>query len=175
MPIDPRDIPGQTPPPTATPVPVTLTRISPHHLSRVAHIQVAPAQVIYSGTVQEAFEEAEPRVDFHGIQRMGQIVGFFKIDRDYFKKYSFATPMEVGLRAFMVDQRLQGQGVGTAAVAALPAYIRATYPGISAIALTVNQSNPAAYRCYAKGGFEDTGQIWTFGAAGPQNVMRMPL
>jgi len=154
---------------------VTLDRISPHHLRRVEHLQVAPPQVIYSGTVQEAFEAAEPRVDFHCIQNIGQIVGFFKLDRNYHKTYHFATGMDIGLRAFIVDARVQGQGIGKAAVEALPSYVRRLYPGVMGIALTVNMSNTIAYKAYTGGGFVDTGQIWPHGDAGPQNILKLKL
>ncbi|MEP4194081.1 MAG: GNAT family N-acetyltransferase [Aliishimia sp.] len=152
---------------------ITLDRISPHHLRRVEHIEVHPSQIPYSGTVQEAFEAEEPRVDFHCIQKMSQMVGFFKLDRDYYKVHRFATGLELGVRGFMVDQRVQGQGIGRAAIEALPAYVRRVYPGIIGLALTVNQSNVSAYHCYLGGGFKDTGQIWPHGDAGPQNIMKM--
>ena len=86
---------------------ITLDRVSIHHLSRVQHLAVRPDQEQFSGTVAEAFEAAEPRVDFHAILKLGQVVGFFKLDREYFRKFNFARPSELGLRGFLVDQRVE--------------------------------------------------------------------
>lgn len=44
-----------------------------------------------------------------------------------------------------------------------------------AVALTVNRTNPAAYRCYPAGGFADTGRLYRGGRAGAQHILRMAL
>ncbi|WP_299297202.1 GNAT family protein [uncultured Tateyamaria sp.] len=154
---------------------ITLAPLSPQDLDRVAHIEVRHDQIRYSGTVSEAFDAAEPDVDFHAILNDATPVGFFKIDRAYATRYPFAAPDGLGLRAFMIDTAHQGCGFGTRACHALPAYMTRQYPGRSALWLTVNIGNPVAYRAYCKGGFVDTGQIWPHGDAGPQNVMVMTL
>ena len=77
--------------------------------------------------------------------------------------------------AFMVDHALQGQGIATQAVRALPGYLAKHYPDAPAIWLTVNKVNPAALRAYLKGGFEDTGDEWPHGDAGPQHILKLPL
>lgn len=139
----------------------------------VAHIRVAPEQERFSGTVAEAFDTPEPAVDFHAIWQARQAVGFFKIDRAYASRYAFASAEELGLRAFLIDLNCQGRGIATRAVAALRDYVPAIYPGRTGLVLTVNKINPAAVRCYLKGGFSDTGQTYPLGQAGPQHVMRM--
>lgn len=154
---------------------ITLAPLSAQDLPRVAHIRVEPAQEIFCGTVAEAFEAAEPQVDFHAILAGDRPVGFFKLDQAYGAKYPFATPDDLGLRAYMIDAAEQGRGFGTATLRALPEYARLRYPDHSAILLTVNFKNPAAYACYLKGGFIDTGEVWPHGDAGPQNVMRLSL
>ncbi len=141
----------------------------------MAHIAVHPDQVRFSGTVAEAFAAAEENVEFHCIRDAGHPVGFFKIDRAYAAKYPFAPPGALGLRAFLIDAGYQGQGIGTRACRVLPAYLHTHYPGAPSLWLTVNISNPAALRAYLKGGFEDTGQTWPHGAAGPQNILHLPL
>ncbi|MEL6450776.1 MAG: GNAT family N-acetyltransferase [Pseudomonadota bacterium] len=150
---------------------LTLTPLAPTDLAKVAHIHVHPDQIKFSGTVREAFEAAEPHVDFHAITHDGTAVGFFKIDRAYATRYPFAAPNGLGLRAFMIDAAHQGTGLGTRACAALPAYLATQYPDHGPLWLTVNFTNHAAYRAYRKGGFKDTGDIWPHGDAGPQNVL----
>lgn len=142
---------------------------------RVSNVTVAPEQLKFSGSVKEAFAEAEDRVDFHGIFRAELAVGFFKIDRGYADRFPFPADGDLGLRAFMVDHALQGQGIATQAVRALPGYLAKHYPDAPAIWLTVNKVNPAALRAYLKGGFEDTGDEWPHGDAGPQHILKLPL
>ena len=81
----------------------------------------------------------------------------------------------LGLRAFLTDGARQGQGLATAAIHALPAYLHGKNPTAPARYLTVNLASPAAIRAYLNGGFTDTGQIRPHGTAGPQHVMRLPL
>ncbi|NEK24577.1 GNAT family N-acetyltransferase [Sulfitobacter sp. JBTF-M27] len=144
-------------------------------MSRVAHVQVSPDQIKFSGTIAEAFEAAEDGVGFHGIFLDRGAVGFFKIDRAYSDRYPLVPFGALGLRAFMVDLDRQGQGIAARAVQALPAYLARHYPLATAHYLTVNKINPCAIRAYLKGGFIDTGEKWPLGNAGPQHVMRMSL
>jgi RimJ/RimL family protein N-acetyltransferase len=154
---------------------VRLVRLAPEAVARVAHLKVAPDQKAFTGSVLSAFRRAEPGVDLHGIWQDGRPVGFFKIDHCFPRRIGFARPGELGLRSFLIDRSLQGRGLGSAAVAALPAYLRAATPEASALVLTVHRSNPAAIACYLRGGFVMTGQIWPHGRAGPQHFMRLSL
>ena len=141
----------------------------------VAGVNVAPEQLKFSGSVAEAFAADDAGVDFHAILQDGQAVGFFKIDRFYCQTITLAGPDDLGLRAFMIDQKSQGLGIATAAVRALGPYLQTHYPDARAVMLTVNIANPAAIACYLKGGFVDTGEIWPHGDAGPQHAMHKAL
>ncbi len=152
-----------------------LEPIGPDQLDRVAGVRVAPEQLKFSGSVQEAFEAAEEGVDFHGMFLGPDAVGFFKIDRLYATRFPFVAAGDIGLRAFMVDITRQGMGIATRAVLALPAYLNTTYTAAKTIWLTVNKANPAAVRAYLKGGFEDTGEEWPHGDAGPQHILQLAL
>ncbi|MEW9919479.1 GNAT family N-acetyltransferase [Marimonas sp. MJW-29] len=144
-------------------------------LIKVAHIRVAPDQLIYSGSVAEAFGAAEEGVDFHAILEGAEAAGFFKIDRAYDIRFPFVPAGALGLRAFMVDHGRQGEGIASRAVRLLPDYLRALYPHAKVIYLTVNKVNSGAIRAYLKGGFTDTGEEWPHGDAGLQHIMRMTL
>ncbi|KIC39711.1 GNAT family N-acetyltransferase [Leisingera sp. ANG-M7] len=156
-------------------MPIALRPVSREEFDLVAHIQVEPDQIRFSGTVAQAFEEDEDGVDFHAILNGNRAVGFFKTDRLYHETYDFAGADDLGLRGFMIDHIAQGKGIATAAVAALKAYLPTHYLDHRAVVLTVNMQNPAAVRCYLKGGFEDTGGIYPYGLAGPQHILRMAL
>ncbi|SLN47651.1 Acetyltransferase (GNAT) family protein [Falsiruegeria litorea R37] len=154
---------------------LTLSPITETNRGQFLSVSVTPDQIKFSGTVAEAYGSAEEGIDFHGIWLGDQPVGFFKIDRLYHTRYPFAGEHGLGLRAFMIDAGQQGQGLATQAVEALKTYIPQHYSDALVVVLTVNMSNPAAIRCYLKGGFEDTGETWPHGEAGPQHIMRMEL
>ncbi|MFV1463104.1 MULTISPECIES: GNAT family N-acetyltransferase [unclassified Phaeobacter] len=156
-------------------MPLSLRPVCRSEFDLVSHIQVEPDQVRFSGTVAQAFEDNEDGVDFHAILDGIRAVGFFKTDRLYHETYDFAEADTLGLRGFMIDRSAQGKGYATAAVAALKTYFPALYPDRPAVVLTVNMQNPAAVRCYLKGGFQDTGGIYPDGLAGPQHILRMKL
>ncbi|WP_370737075.1 GNAT family N-acetyltransferase [Vibrio ruber] len=65
-----------------------------------------------------------------------------------------------------------GQGIATQAINLLPAYVAQYYPDFEVLQLTVNCRNKAAYHCYSKCGFEDTGELYLSGPAGPQHIMQ---
>lgn len=141
----------------------------------VSGVSVAPDQLVFSGSVAEAFADAEEGVDFHGIFEGDMAVGFYKIDRLYSRTLSDRPAPLLGLRAFMIDHRQQGRALATRAVQGLATYLPPLYPGYDAVWLTVNLRNPGAIRCYLKGGFADTGDIHPTGEAGPQHIMRLEL
>lgn len=90
-----------------------------------------------------------------------------------------ATGDVVLFRGFLVDRAHQGQGVGTAVAAALPALAarlaeRLGRGPFAAVVLTVNEENVAGLRAYARGGFVDRGR-YLGGDAGPQRVMAHAL
>ncbi|MEP1327172.1 GNAT family protein [Pseudophaeobacter sp.] len=161
-------------------MPISLRPVSPEDFDLVCHIQVEADQILFSGTVAQAFAANEEGVDFHAILDQDRPdhdrpVGFFKLDWLFHQQYGFAQANELGLRAFMIDRRHQGKGVATAAVRTLKSYIPGLYPSHKAVVLTVNMQNVPAIRCYKAGGFVDTGDIYPHGMAGPQHIMRLDL
>lgn len=78
------------------------------------------------------------------------------------------------LRGFMIDRRLQGRGLGTAAAAAAvraAAKLTADLGGDqTGVVLSVNERNPAGLAAYRSAGFEDRGR-YLGGGAGPQRTL----
>ncbi|MVO16282.1 GNAT family N-acetyltransferase [Parasedimentitalea huanghaiensis] len=155
--------------------PIELRPISKQDFDLVRHIQVTDDQTLYSGTILQAFNSPETDLDFHAIFAEDRTVGFFKIDRGFGVKNDFARDGEIGLRGFMIDINQQGKGLGRTAACALRDYLPNLYPSAPSIALLVDMINPAAYACYAKAGFVDTGELLSKGLTGPQHIMRMSL
>lgn len=154
---------------------LTLKPISQNDYPLVQHIEVAPEQIIYSGTIGMAFELTEPGVDFHLISQGDQVLGFFKIDHKFPQKYAFSQIGDLGLRAFMVDITAQNRGVCTQTLLAMPNYLKQHYPQAHALVFMVNLRNHSAMKCYLNAGCRNTNDIQTGGIAGPQTVMRLDL
>jgi GNAT superfamily N-acetyltransferase len=152
---------------------VTLSPLRPELRPAVLRIRVAPEQVRFGGTPATAVPAAEREQARESvvILRGGVPVGYFQLDLRSVPGAP-AGPEIIGLRALVVDLAVQGQGVGRAAMLALPAYVRERFPERRIIALTVNADNPAAIALYAATGFVDAGTgIYHGGHAGPQHVL----
>lgn len=101
--------------------------------------------------------------------------GFFILDLSYTETYGFSDFKALGIRALLVDHRFQGMGIATQAIRSLPEYAVANYPDYEGLQLTVNCRNEAAYNCYRKCGFEDTGKLYLGGPVGPQYIMQRKI
>lgn len=139
----------------------------------VLRIDVAPEQVRFGGVpaTSVGLADREPARESVVILRDGVPVGYFQLDRTGVPGAP-SRPDILGLRALAIDRGAQGQGVGAAAMAALPAYVREHFPERRTVALTVNADNPAAIALYARAGFVDAGVgIYRGGRSGPQHVL----
>ncbi len=151
---------------------IIIEKLEESHVTLVQAIQLADEQVKFAGTAAEFLLDGSDTTHLHVIKSDNEVVGFFKLDIAYAEHYEFCPEGSIGLRAFAVDKYQQGKGLGTGAVKALFLYLKANYAKYDSIYLTVNCKNPAAFSCYKKGGFEDTGKQYLGGEAGPQFIMR---
>jgi len=154
---------------------IALHHLLPTHIAALADIQLTPQQALYAGTASDFLADQSPTRHRHVILADDIPIGFFKLDTAYASHFDFCPPGALGLRAFALDRRQQGKGLGTAAVRALFPYLRDHYPHCTALYLTVNCQNPAAHACYLKGGFQDTGSHYLGGPAGPQHILYHPI
>lgn len=154
---------------------IYFKRLQPDEFECIQKLSVGDDQIHYVGTVQRLLDKACGTSHYHIILHDDQIVGFFNIDTVYDQTYEFTVPGELGLRAFFIDKRYQGKGLGKASAKVLKNYLAEAYSDHPSIALTVNCKNPGAYKAYLHGGFTDTGELYHGGKAGPQHIMRMPI
>lgn len=155
--------------------PVYFKRLQSEDFEKLQSLSVGEDQIRYVGTPQGLLDKACETSHYHFILHEDQIVGFFNIDTVYDQTYEFTVPRELGLRAFFIDKRFQGMGLGKASAKALRSYLAKEYSNRPSIALTVNCKNPGAHKAYLHGGFEDTGELYHGGKAGPQYIMRMTI
>jgi len=142
-------------------------------VDEVLHLALGPGQEDFVGAIGDMVADPLPTRDFHIAQHDGDIVGFFKIDRDYAPSHDFADPPGWGLRGLLIGAQYQGRGLGRAVLAGLPAYLASQYPSQSLYYLTVNCRNTLANAAYCKAGWQDVGGLYHDGHAGPQHILCM--
>lgn len=141
----------------------------------VLGLHVAASQQPFVEPIADTLALTQPARDNHVIAAGGAIIGFFQIETENLKRFQGASARELELHEVFIDTQMQGQGFGRLFIQSLADYIRENYLDWRTIALSVNCKNLTAYGLYQKGGFIDTGQLWTEGRSGPQHVMRMHL
>jgi ribosomal protein S18 acetylase RimI-like enzyme len=152
---------------------VTLSPLYAELRPAVLRIEVAPGQVRFGGVPAASVPagDRDPSRESVVILRDGVPVGYFQLDVRSVPGAP-AGPDILGLRALAIDRTAQGQGVGRAAMLALPGYVRERFPERRTVALTVNVDNPVAIALYAATGFVDAGAgLYHGGHAGPQRVL----
>ncbi|MCJ8326804.1 MAG: GNAT family N-acetyltransferase [Campylobacterales bacterium] len=154
---------------------IKIEKLTEPSVEKVRQILLSDEQIKFAGTAEEFLKSGTDTIDCHIIKLNNEVVGFFKIDLKYTLGDEFNIENGLGLRAFAIDIKHQGKGLGTLAVKALFPYLKENYSAYSSMYLTVNCKNPGALACYLKGGFEDTGKQYIGGAAGPQYIMQVKI
>ncbi len=151
---------------------VVVEKLTPPY--RSLDVVVQPEQEQFIDPVEKAIAVmAEGEVAF--VVRSGNMdVGFFTLrpsandEVEQLRGRSSCT-----LRSFMIDARHQGKGFAYKALALLPTLASANFPGLTSVGLTVNCRNTQAHRLYERNGFQDLGDQYHGGSAGPQHIMTM--
>ncbi len=154
---------------------IHIERLNSAHVPFVKNIQLSDESVRFASSADDYLLDSSDTTHRYVIKQYDLVVDFFKLDVAYASTYRFCSKNSIGLRTFAVDQRQQGKGLGTRTVEALLCYLAKHYQTYDFVYLTVNCKNPAAIACYRKGGFEDTGELYLGGQAGPQHVMRRKI
>jgi len=144
---------------------------------QVLDLGPAPGQARFSGIAVDTLPAAERHRTRHAVAilRDEHAVGFLALDHaDPICAYTAPDP-SVALRAFFVDARVQRQGIASAALAALPAFVRSHHHQATSVVLTVNVSNLVAVQLYRRAGFVDTGRVHLGGTVGPQHIFLLAL
>lgn len=158
---------------------VTIEQYTPQKSEQVATLQVKPEQTQYTiSDVLSVITKLKAHEHPHLILDDGIVVGFFLLDINYLSSLNLgiatvSLSSALGIRALLIGGEFQGRGLATQMLRALPSYLNESYPERSAVYLTVNCRNVAAYQCYLKAGFQDTGNLYHGGPAGPQHIMML--
>jgi RimJ/RimL family protein N-acetyltransferase len=153
---------------------VRVARVTPELADAVRALRVAPAQAAYVG--DPAFNLANALQDrlseAMAVLRGDDVIGFYRLDFSPRAITGRPHPApSVGVRAFLVDHRHQGHGIGAVAARAMCDDLAHRHPRQRLALLAVHCRNRAAVATYRRAGFIDTGQWLGGGRAGPQHVM----
>jgi len=152
---------------------VTLTPLPRDRVDRVAHLTLPPFQADFVGAISEMVDEPDPLQEFHVIRHGAEIVGFFKIDRDFSRRIAHLPVAAHALRGLLIGGQYQRRGFGQAALAALKDYARTQYD-TPALWLSVDDSNQVAIALYQRNGWQANGAPYQ-GRVGLERVMTLPL
>jgi len=135
----------------------------------VRGLAIAPRQLEYAGAIDAAIErcEAADPASLRGLALRlrgepadpsgGPIVGFVVLRRGpALPAWAPASSAVIGGLRIAADR--QGQGLGTAAMHALHAWVATQWPDCTTIALRVDDDNAAGIRAYEKAGWRDVGE-----------------
>lgn len=133
---------------------VTLREITRETLGPILKLKVAAAQerFVASNAVSIAQAHFHPEVAwFRGIYAADEPVGFVMLELDGVKQ-------EYGLWRFMIDERQQGHGYGSLAIARVIEHVRGL-PGAKELITSVVPGEGSPGPFYQRLGFEFTGEI----------------
>lgn len=157
---------------------IRLTPYQPAHLTALSGLQLPPQQEGFTAYPADLIPATEADPDSLGVSILDgeDVVGYFVLSSgEHSDKYlPEPDPAGVAIRALSIDERCQGRGVGTAAMAQTADLARQHFPQAEYVFLVVNQRNVHARRVYEKAGFTDW-FVRDGGEYGPQWVMRQPL
>ena len=153
---------------------VHVAPVTPTLAAGVRALRLAPGQRDYAGDTAANLSNAleDPLSEPMAILANGRVIGFYRLDfapravvgRD------LGAP-HAGIRAFCIDTRHQGQGLGARAATAMLADLRRRRPEVKLVVLAVHCGNRIAVSAYRRAGFVPTGELQPGGRVGPQYVM----
>ena len=136
---------------------IELTSLTEENLQQCFDLKVASNQTQYIASNADSWKTATENPEVarpFAICCDGKMVGFtmFAFDENY------EDPGDrYWLWRFMIDEGLQGNGIGTAALQVIIQYFRDN--GANNIRLSTKDSNTNALSMYRKAGFRDTGEM----------------
>ena len=153
---------------------VRVQPVTPALANGVRALQVDPAQSGYVGdpAFNLANTQLDPLSEAMAVLAGDEVIGFYRLDfaPNAITGRPFGAP-SVGVRAFLIDARRQGHGLGTRAALAMCVDLRQRHPRRRLLVLAVHCRNRAGIATWRSAGFAATGQLLAGGRAGPQQVM----
>lgn len=157
---------------------VHVTLVDSRHDAAMLALHVQPQQRAWVGLMRDVLADLArcPESESMAIWRDDTVVGHYRIDPHArsVAGYDFTIPT-LGLRAFFIDARCQGQGIGKAALRAMLADLAARHPDARQLALGVSADNHVARHLYSCAGFVDRGELYHDGRGQAQYLLLREL
>ncbi|WP_158601787.1 GNAT family N-acetyltransferase [Solilutibacter pythonis] len=161
-----------------THVPIRVVPVTPTLAAGVRAIELGREQSMFVGDVAFNLDDAlrDDASEAMAVIAGDRPIGFYRLDFAPRAVLGRALGMpHVGLRAFCIDHRLQGIGLGHAAVSAMIRDVPRRHAERRLMVLAVHCRNRAAIATYRRAGFVATGEWQPGGRAGPQQLMWLAL
>ncbi|MGP0173598.1 GNAT family N-acetyltransferase [Pseudomonas sp. NCHU5208] len=127
----------------------------------VLSLSVTAQQIEFAGTVERSVQvcQADQVDEIAGLAiiEASSVIGFLLLKRGA-SAPAWTGANAVAVSAMRIDLSRQGQGVGAAALWAVPGWLAEHWPGATELILSVDEENQLARNAYAKAGFVDLGK-----------------
>lgn len=142
---------------------VSYEKLTDSQRKRLDLLEVLPEQLAYSGDIYCALNSllVRPSPDTAGFVLLvdEQPVGFLLLKRGAVLPH-WADEGSATLHALQIDRHVQGQGLGKVFLQGLPDAVRAKWPDIEQVMLSVDADNFPALNLYFAQGWMDTGEAY---------------
>jgi len=155
--------------------PVTIEPLSDDNVEALCVLTVKPFQQTFCDQPIRSLVEQQKGASVHAIISKEVVVGMFSVDTHFQQRFTFAQFDTVGIENFIIDQDKQGQGFGAEACRMMPNYLRSMAPRARGAFQLIHLNNAGGCKASSRGGWVDTGNIYTLGRTGPQFIYWMPL
>lgn len=155
--------------------PVAIAPCTEEDIVNLSDMQVKPFQQVYCDLPAKVLAQKKEGISHHIIKKEGVPVGMFSVDSRYHLSFNFANFDTIGISNFLIDDASQGKGFGTEACRIMPAYLRGIAPRARGSYMLLMVNNAGAYKACTRGGWTDTGEKYTLGIKGLQNILWLPM
>lgn len=152
--------------------------LGPDEREAVRELRISDDQVEFAGTIAAAIDLAagSDERELVGLAIVApdeKIVGFLLLKRGAAAP-EWVPEQAAAVNALRIDERRQGEGLGTAAMQAIPAWVVAAWPEVTQLVLAVDEPNTGAIAAYTNAGWIDDGARIR-GRVGWERRMTLPL
>jgi hypothetical protein len=153
---------------------VTIAPYSEDDLVSLKTLQIKPFQEIFCDLPSNILAQKNESISQHVVKKDGSVVGMFSVDTRFHLGMTFAESDTLGVRNLIIDQDSQDKGFGTEVCRMLSVYLRGWAPRARGSYMLVMVNNVGALKAFIRGGWTDTGEKYTLGLKGVQNILWLP-
>lgn len=148
--------------------------VDTRHRAALLRLRVRPEQRAYVGAVADLLADAAacPASTSLAILCGEEVIGHARIEANARSVAGYEPARAtLGLRAFFIDARHQGHGLGTRALATLLGELAVRHPQAHGVMLAVDADNAAALALYRRAGFTDARRRYHGALSPPQRLL----